>query len=56
MKTIAAFICFAVCFCGAIGGCVYLVMHDHPWFALFVLIVGGSLSVKHDESSAKTED
>jgi hypothetical protein len=37
---------FTLCFLGGIAGVVYLVIHDHPWFAFFVLMVTGCLSVK----------
>lgn len=47
MASIVAYLVFALCFCAGIGACVYLVIHGHPWFAFFVLVVTARLSVSH---------
>jgi hypothetical protein len=52
MKDICALLCFTVCLCATFAGCIYLVMHEHPWFAFFVLCIGGSLRIKTKDGKA----
>jgi hypothetical protein len=40
------YLTFLLAFAIGIGGGVYLVVNDHPWFALLVFIITASLSVK----------
>jgi hypothetical protein len=42
----------AIMFVGGIWGAIYLIMNDHPWFGLFVLIITDSLR----RSSRRTTD
>jgi len=42
----------AIMFVGGIWGAIYLIMHGHPWFGLFVLIITHSLR----RSSRRTPD
>lgn len=39
------FILWAICFIFGISATTYLAVMDHPWFALFVLLVTVSLRV-----------
>jgi hypothetical protein len=51
MSNLVAAIVFATCYLGGLAIACWLVVNEHPWFALVVLILVGSLSVKTGERS-----
>ena len=44
----APYLAAVIIVCSGIAAGVYLVMNDHPWFALLVFLLGGSVSAKAD--------
>ena len=54
MKEVMAILGATLVTLAAITGCVYLVMHGHPWFGFFVLMAGGSKVQWDDDKKALT--
>lgn len=46
-----AYIAFVICFIVGIAGVVILGIYNHPWLAIFCLLVVGSLSANNDKDS-----
>lgn len=46
MNGITASICFTIIICSAIAAATYLILNDAEWWALLILMVGGSVSFK----------
>ena len=39
-----------------VGGCIYLVMNDHPWFAVAVLLVTASIRISEGSPTKDAPD
>lgn len=47
---------FAITIIGCLCVVTYLVMNDHPWFALMILIITCSIRMSDDKNKVEDED
>jgi hypothetical protein len=50
------YLVFALMFLGGIAAGTYLVVSGHPWFALLVFVITGSLSLRHSDGKNEVKE